>query len=38
MPADWGTFIANVGNKLSGQSIQGSYDSGGKNVDDFATY
>jgi hypothetical protein len=38
MPADWGTFITNVGNKLSGQSIQGSYDSGGKDVDDFATY
>ncbi len=38
MPADWGTFITNVGNKLSGQSIQGSYDSAGKDVDDFATY
>jgi hypothetical protein len=38
MPADWISFITNVSNKLDGQSIQGSYDSGGRNVDDFATY
>lgn len=38
MPANWGTFISNVSNKLSGQSIQGSYDPPGRNVDDFATY
>jgi hypothetical protein len=38
MPANWTSFILNVSNKLSGQSIQGSYDSNGKDVDDFATY
>jgi hypothetical protein len=38
MPANWTSFILNVSNKLSGQSIQGSYDSNGKDIDDFATY
>ena len=38
MPANWGSFITNVSNKLSGQSIQGPYDPAGKDVDDFATY
>jgi hypothetical protein len=38
MPANWSTFIERVSNKLSGQSIQGAYDQGGKNVDDFATF
>ena len=38
MPANWGSFISNVSNKLSGQSIQGSYDPQGKDVDDFATF
>ena len=38
MPANWGLFISNVGSKLSGQSIQGSYDPAGKDVDDFATF
>lgn len=38
MPADWISFITNVSNKLDGQSVQGSYDSGGRNIDDFATY
>jgi hypothetical protein len=38
MPANWSSFITNVSNKLSGQSIQGPYDPAGKDVDDFATY
>ena len=38
MSADWSSFITNVGDKLSGQSIKGSYDPAGKDVDDFATY
>lgn len=38
MPANWGSFITNVSNKLSGQSIKGAYDPSGKDVDDFATY
>jgi len=38
MPANWSSFITNVSNKLSGQSIQGSYDPQGKDVDDFATF
>jgi hypothetical protein len=38
MPADWISFITNVSNKLDVQSVQGSYDSGGRNIDDFATY
>ena len=38
MPANWTSFILNVGDKLSGQSIKGSYDPAGKDVDDFATY
>ena len=38
MPANWSSFITNVSNKISGQSIQGSYDPAGKDVDDFATY
>jgi hypothetical protein len=38
MPANWGSFITRVSNKLSGQSIQGAYDPTGKNVDDFATF
>jgi hypothetical protein len=38
MPANWTSFITRVSNKLSGQSIQGSYDPTGKNVDDFATF
>ena len=38
MPANWGSFITNVSNKLSGQSIEGSYDPQGRDVDDFATF
>jgi len=38
MPANWGTFITNVSNKLSGNSIQGAYDPTGRDVDDFATF
>jgi len=38
MPANWASFITNVGSKLSGQSIQGSYDPSGNDVDDFATF
>ena len=38
MPANWSSFITNVSNKLSGQSIQGAYDPQGKDVDDFATF
>jgi hypothetical protein len=38
MPANWSSFITNVSNKLSGQSIEGSYDPQGRDVDDFATF
>lgn len=38
MPANWSSFISNVSNKLSGQSIKGAYDPSGRDVDDFATY
>jgi hypothetical protein len=38
MPANWATFITNVSNKLSGNSIQGAYDPTGRDVDDFATF
>ena len=38
MPANWGSFITNVSNKLSGQSIKGAYDPRGGDIDDFATF
>ena len=39
MPADWINFINNVGAKLEGKDIQGSYDKPGEPpIDDFSTY
>ena len=38
MPANWSSFITNVSDKLSGQSIEGPYDPQGRDVDDFATF
>ena len=38
MPANWTSFILNVGTKLDGKGIEGSYDKNGIDVDDFATY
>jgi len=38
MPANWTNFILNVGNKLDGKQIQGSYDPSATNVDDFSTF
>lgn len=39
MPADWINFINNVGGKLEGKDIQGSYDKPGEPpIDDFSTY
>ena len=38
MPANWSSFITNVSDKLSGQSIEASYDPQGRDVDDFATF
>jgi hypothetical protein len=38
MPADWTNFILTVGNKLDGKQIQGSYDPGAVDVDDFSVF
>jgi len=39
MPANWISFINNVGSKLDAKNIQGSYDKPGQPpIDDFATY